>query len=89
MTLLATWVQRANNAQTPFPLNNLPYGVFSTAQTDPRCGVAIGDMILDLAAIEEVGLIDVHDGPRFDVPFWNEVMEQGADVWGNLRQRLT
>ena len=51
MRLLTSWVASANNPQSPFPLNNLPYGVFSTADTDPRCGVAIGDLILDLQAV--------------------------------------
>ncbi len=37
------------------PLNNLPYGVFSTAEVDGHCGVAIGDMILDVTALEEEG----------------------------------
>jgi fumarylacetoacetase len=89
MTLLTSWVENANNPQTPFPLNNLPYGVFSTSGSEPRCGVAIGDMILDLAAVEEANMIGIHDEPLFDVPFWNEVMEQGSDVWAKLRQRLT
>ena len=39
-----------------FGANNLPYGVFSTADLDPRCGVAIGDMILDMQSAEETGL---------------------------------
>ena len=84
-----SWVTSANRADTPFPLNNLPCGVFSTAGTDPRCGVAIGDMILDLAAVEEAGLIDLTDDRLFDVPFWNEAMEAGPPVWAALRDRLT
>ena len=41
-----------------FPIQNLPYGVFST-RSDPRRrpGVAIGDFILDLAAISDAGLL--------------------------------
>ena len=42
MPLLKSWVVSANSANTPFPLNNLPYGVFSTPETEARCGVAIG-----------------------------------------------
>lgn len=87
--LLNSWVVSANNANHPFPLNNLPYGVFSTDGTDPRCGVAIGDMILDMAAAEESGLIVLGDTPIFDVPFWNDLMEQGPAVWTALRNRLT
>ncbi|MGB7317881.1 MAG: fumarylacetoacetate hydrolase family protein, partial [Planktotalea sp.] len=89
MTLLTSWVASANSAETDFPLNNLPYGVFSTDDLDPRCGVAIGDMILDCRAAEEAGLIDITDEPLFDVPFWNEVMEEGRKTWDKLRARLT
>ena len=48
-------VESANTADTDFPLNNLPYGVFSTDGTPPRCGVAIGDQILDVARMETDG----------------------------------
>ncbi|MDU9002377.1 fumarylacetoacetase [Sedimentitalea todarodis] len=89
MTLLKSWVSSANSADHPFPLNNLPYGVFSTADTDPRCGVAIGEMILDMQAAEHSGLIDLGDVALFDVPFWNDLMEEGPAVWGALRERLT
>ncbi|SMR82312.1 fumarylacetoacetate hydrolase [Aliiroseovarius halocynthiae] len=86
--LKKSWVDSANSAETPFPLNNLPYGVFSTADSEPRCGVAIGDMILDMQAAEEAGLIEIGDEPVFDVPFWNELMELGSDAWSALRARL-
>ncbi len=86
--LKKSWVESANSADTPFPLNNLPYGVFSVGGDEPRCGVAIGDMILDMAAAEEAGLIEINDDPVFDVPFWNELMELGSDAWAALRRRL-
>ena len=89
MPLKQSWITSANTADTDFPLNNLPYGVFSTATLDARCGVAIGDMIFDMQAAEEQGVIDLTDEPLFDVPFWNELMEQGPAVWTALRNRLT
>ena len=88
MALKKSWVTSANSADHPFPLNNLPYGVFSTEDSDPRCGVAIGDMILDLAEAEATGLVDLGDEPLFEMPFWNEVMEEGPAVWAALRNRL-
>jgi len=88
MPLMKSWVASANAKGNPFPLNNLPYGVFSTKGTDPRCGVAIGDMILDCQAAEESGLIDLGDTALFDVPFWNDLMEEGPAVWAALRNRL-
>ncbi|WP_170392276.1 fumarylacetoacetase [Ruegeria arenilitoris] len=89
MPLMKSWVASANDANHPFPLNNLPYGVFSTAGSEPRCGVAIGDMILDVSAAEAEGLITLGDESLFDLPFWNPLMEQGPAVWAALRERLT
>ncbi|HBR39402.1 MAG TPA: fumarylacetoacetase, partial [Sulfitobacter pontiacus] len=89
MTLLTSWVESANSADTDFPLNNLPYGVFSTDTLEPRCGVAIGDMVLDMAAVEAEDLILLHFDPVFDVPYWNDVMDLGPDAWATLRARLT
>lgn len=88
MPLIKSWVESANHADTEFPLNNLPYGVFSTSEFEPRCGVAIGDMILDCQRAEECGLLEVSGLPVFDVPFWNEVMELGPSGWVSLRKRL-
>ena len=88
MPLMTSWVASANAPEHPFPLNNLPYGVFSVGDEDPRCGVAIGDMILDMQAAEDEGLIALDDAPVFDVPFWNDVMELGPEAWAALRARL-
>ncbi len=89
MPLKLSWVASANGADHPFPLNNLPYGVFSTAGTDPRCGVAIGDMILDVRAAHAAGLITVGGTRVFDPPSWNAFMALGQDAWADLRDRLT
>ena len=88
MPLMKSWVASANDANHPFPLNNLPYGVFSTDGTEERCGVAIGDMILDMAASEEAGLVELSDMPVFDVPYWNDLMDLGSEAWNALRTRL-
>ncbi len=88
MPLMNSWVTSANNEAHPFPLNNLPYGVFSTEGGEPRCGVAIGDMILDVSAAEAEGLLALSDEPLFDLPLWNPLMEEGPAVWVALRDRL-
>ncbi|UOA16166.1 MULTISPECIES: fumarylacetoacetase [Sulfitobacter] len=88
MTLMNSWVESANSADTDFPLNNLPYGVFTTNRLEARCGVAIGDQILDMAALEEEGLITLAEEPVFDVPYWNDVMDLGPAAWASLRARL-
>lgn len=89
MPLLRSWVASANSATTDFPLNNLPYGVFSTADIpEPHCGVAIGEQILDLFALEADGLLTLEGGPFFDVPFWNDFMAAGHAAWDALRAFL-
>ncbi|MCA0870736.1 fumarylacetoacetase [Seohaeicola saemankumensis] len=89
MALMKSWVGSANSADCPFPLNNLPYGVFSVDDGEARCGVAIGDMILDVTEAEAQGIVDLAGTPLFDVPYWNDLMEQGPAVWAALRDRLT
>ncbi|OCI90880.1 fumarylacetoacetase [Agrobacterium sp. 13-626] len=54
--LLASWVESADT-DTDFPIQNLPLGVFSPADEDPRGGVAIGNMVLDLRALASSGLL--------------------------------
>ena len=56
---LRSWVLSANIVECPFPIQNLPFGVFRRAGTaeTPRVGVAIGDYILDLPACIAAALI--------------------------------
>jgi len=84
-----SWVESANRPDTDFPLPNLPCGVFSTGGTAPRCGVAIGEFVLDVAALEATGVIALADGPLLAEPRWNPLMAAGPAVWEALRARLT
>ncbi len=86
---LPSWIESANSQDTDFPLNNLPYGVFSTpANARPRCGVAIGDQILDVSQLEAAGLLDLGMPSLLQSPIWNDFMAAGPEVWEQLRQRL-
>jgi fumarylacetoacetase len=87
--LLASWVESANRPDCDFPLNNLPCGVFSTADTGPRCGMAIGDFVLDLGGLEANGIIRLPYGLLLGLPFWNGVMAAGPEVWRDLRAQVT
>jgi len=81
MTDVKSWVASANG-DTDFPIQNLPYGVFDDGR-GARMGVAIGDQILDLGAVDH-GL----DAALFAEPAWNRVMEAGPQLWADLRARL-
>lgn len=87
MSLMPAWVESANTAQTDFPLNNLPYGVFSRAGSEPRCCVAIGDMLLDLHALEARGFLEF--GGSLRAGAWNDFMARGRADWTRLRNVLT
>jgi fumarylacetoacetase len=56
---LRSWVPSANWAHTEFPIQNLPFGVFRRLGSGerPSVGVAIGDQIVDLAAVVGRGLV--------------------------------
>lgn len=89
MTYLKSWVDSANSASTNFPLNNLPYGVFSIGNEAPRCGVAIGSHVLDVAAVESLGLLSVGDSPVCQDACWNPLMALGKQSWTLFRESLT
>ena len=92
MPLLNSWITSANTSETPFPLNNLPYGVFNDASNDEdediRCGVAIGDMILDVTLAEEEGLLELEDEDVFAYGTWDLFMDLGPDAWAAFRTWL-
>ena len=56
---LKSWVESANDLETDFPIQNLPFCTYKSPSFDGRfsCGVAIGDQILDLMAAVELELI--------------------------------
>jgi len=54
---LQSWVESANG-HCDFPIQNLPFGVFQPKPSEPpRGGVAIGDLVLDLASASASGLL--------------------------------
>lgn len=89
MGLQRSWVKSANTPDTPFPLNNLPYGVFSRPgkRTKYR-GVAIGDMVLDVALAASDGLLPKLDLAGFGAPEWNGFMSLGPSAWEEFRTAL-
>ncbi|WP_340589210.1 fumarylacetoacetase [Erythrobacter alti] len=52
-----SWVESANG-HADFPVQNLPFGVFSTDGEDMRGGVAIGAFVLDLRNVLDADLIE-------------------------------
>ncbi len=90
MPLKHSWVESANAPDTDFPLNNLPCGSFQVEEDAAHCGVAIGDMILDITAMEADGLLRLPEGDDiFAYGDWTEFMALGPATWAAFRASLT
>jgi fumarylacetoacetase len=79
------WVELPED--TPFPADNLPYGVFTTGGR-PRVGVAIGDHILDVTSAAEDGLVGTAPEGTFAGGSLNAFAALGAEVWAPTRERI-
>ncbi|KAF7732140.1 hypothetical protein EC973_006395 [Apophysomyces ossiformis] len=90
MALLESFIPVAKDSH--FPIQNIPFGVFSTNEKSPRVGVAIGDQILDLFEVSKAGLLVV---PGLDQPAdvfgqssLNDFMRFGRPVWRATRAAI-
>lgn len=70
-------------ADSGFGIHNLPYGVFSTPASSRRIGVAIGEYVLDLAAL------DLPDAGDFQQPSLNPFLARGHARWREVRERIS
>jgi fumarylacetoacetase len=86
---LRSWVPVP--AGSDFPIQNLPFGIFSTPRRSPRAGIAIGEHILDLAALAELGYLDVLqlDNKVFSQPVLNDFIALGQKAWRAVRSRVS
>ena len=85
---LKSWIESANDPASDFPIQNLPFGIFSDAVDErPRAGVAIGEWIVDLAALEGERLIDAQGA--FAAPRLNPFIALGRDTWRAVRIALS
>jgi len=88
-----SWVDSANRADCNFPIQNLPFAVFRRADSaeEFRGGVAIGDQIVDLAALGKLGVFEqqaargIHAGGGSSL---NSLMQLGPPVWSAVRHAL-
>ncbi len=91
---LTSWVRSANEPDSDFPIQNLPYGVFRrlSGHGPASIGVAIGDLILDLRGCEQEALLEglpraVIDACEADS--LNQLMALTPSHWSALRYHLT
>jgi fumarylacetoacetase len=83
-----SWVESANG-HADFPIQNLPLGVFSVGNQEPRIGIAIGEMILDLKGLSAAGLLDDHWKLALGLSTLNAWFTHGPDDARDLRKKLS
>ena len=90
---LTSWIESANSPETDFPIQNLPFGVFSRkGDSERRVGVAIGDQIVDIGESLSANLWSgkARDVARWcDRPSLNELMQAPRDSLSQFRARLS
>lgn len=91
---LTSWIPAANTADAEFPIQNLPFGVFRRAGSRDalRCGVAIGDQIVDLTALHEAKVVHGNAADALAAcvgPTLNSFMALGNDAATALRAALS
>jgi len=88
---LRSWVPVSPDSH--FPIQNLPFGVFRRRSGGPaRVGTAIGDSVLDLAVLEDSGLLDIpllHDKHVFHEGSLNGFLALGRTVWSETRAAIS
>jgi fumarylacetoacetase len=86
---LRSFIETAKDSH--FPLENLPFGVFQPKQAKPRVGVAIGDLIADLSALEELGHFqspEFQGCKVFSEESLNSFLALGRPAWRKTREIL-
>lgn len=88
MTVLTPWLSISEDSD--FSIYNLPFGIFSTEGTSSRPGIAIGDQVLDLSALAELGVFDdlVDSQVAFGQPILNDFIALGKGITNEVRLRV-
>ena len=84
--LAVTWLDLPPG--TGFGVLNLPFGIFSTEPAGgPRAGAAIGDQVLDVAAVADDLRLPLRE--LFAEPALNRFLAAGPAAWREARERIT
>jgi fumarylacetoacetase len=89
---LRSWVESANDPNTDFPIQNLPFGVYKRNDDFPQIGVAIGDQVVNIGAAFNMRLFDgiaAEAAKRCATTSLLSFMSLGAAHWSALRNQLS
>jgi fumarylacetoacetase len=86
-----SWVESANEPECGFPLQSLPYCIFSGEDGTGRVGVGIGEQVLDLSACSRAGVMEGLPAAvcaALEGRTLNPLLECGTAAHQALRSRL-
>jgi fumarylacetoacetase len=86
---LSSWI--AVSSDSDFPIQNIPFGVFKTAEKSPRVATIIGDTVIDLAELAKAGYfseVEV-DTAVFSQSYINDFMALGKKAARAVRDKIS
>lgn len=86
---LKSWVEVPERSD--FPIQNLPFGIYSTETKSKRVGIAIGESILDLGELKALDLLSnlPFEKDDFLTNYLNPMMGHGKKNITHLRNRIS
>jgi fumarylacetoacetase len=86
---LTSWI--FTKAESDFPIQNLPYGIYTREGITPRVATRIGDTVIDLYELAGRGYLhfDGMDAEVFRNEFLNDFIALGQPVWRSIRAQLS
>ena len=86
---LISWMEIKKDSD--FPIQNIPFGIFQTKETNPGLASIIGDNIIDLAALNKLGYFNdlAIEQKIFEQKSLNHFISLGKTVTNAVRRRIS
>jgi fumarylacetoacetase len=86
---MESWIK--SDESSDFSIHNIPFGIFSSGDNEPRPATRIGDTVVDLSVLADFGYfdeLDIDDLTVFYQPVLNHFIALGKATTGLVRKRL-
>jgi len=85
---MKSWISVPSNSD--FSIQNIPFGIFKTSQSSPRVATILGDTVIDLAALADLGYLnDIEfDKSVFQSTYINDFMALGKSITNPVRTAI-
>ncbi|HEY9114886.1 MAG TPA: fumarylacetoacetase [Bacteroidales bacterium] len=87
---LHSWIEVPVNSD--FPIQNIPFGIFKTKNTEAHPATRIGDTVISLSVLADFGYFDILEVDDLSIFYQNDLnalIGEGKNFWQELRNRLS